>query len=429
MFRFLVIFIASIVIVFCTAALVAWLSLETRPSVTISSIPHLNQSERIDSLLKQLKVSTTLSDKPLSLIIKQNQVESLQGLLQRTSKKLRADMFIRESGTVLSLTAKLQYKNIMRYLNVHIWITGGEGLPLQKVKIGKLTLSGNTARILIAYVVNYVTQSKLGDVFFNCIAKVSMHAGQADIELHSLNALMAEYKKITIRIPFKPTEQRQAYTRQLLTALQKYDAKPRSSSQSLNAYLRFVFNTAADLSNEEDAVLVNEAAILALATYFTSLPFSAFVENIDDLNQVSAHSVTPDAITLDGRNDYALHFITAAALEIVSHKNAAKAISEYTELVDRAASRNGYSFADLAASYAGVRFANEATNSAKAWLIQQRLIAGVEENAYFPDVKNLDDGIDKSEFTKKFAHVDSKAYTTKINQIKGKINRLYLYSI
>jgi hypothetical protein len=427
MLRFLVIFIASVGIVLCTLTLVVWLSLETRPSVTISSIPHLNQSENIDTLLNQLKEATTPNQQPLSLVIKQSQVESLQGLLQRTSKKLRADMFIRESGTVLSLTAQLKYKNFMRYLNIHIWITEGDGLPLQKMKIGKLTLSGRTARALLASSVNYLTQSELGDVFFNCVETVSMHAGQAGIQLRSLTPLITEYNKSTVHIPFKQTKQRQTYTKQLLTALEKYDLRTGDSSQSLNAYLRFVFEKAAELGEEHDqynAVIVNEAAILSLALYFNPLPFSLFVEKLDDLNHISI-----PAVTLADRNDYALHFITGAALAIVSHKNIAKAISEYNELVDRATSRNGYNFADLAASYSGVRFANEATNPAKAWLVQQRLIAGVDEHAYFPNVKNLDAALHKSEFTAKFSRIDSKAYKAKMNQIKGKINRLYLYSI
>ena len=77
-------------------------------------------------------------------------------------------------------------------------------------------------------------------------------------------------------------------------------------------------------------------------------------------------------VTLQGRVDWAQHFIISAALTLVGGDIISDAIGLFKEVEDSRIG-SGFSFADLAADKAGTRFGGYATSVRQASELQERL--------------------------------------------------------
>lgn len=427
MFRFLFILLLILLIFVAPLIGIAWLSLESRPSVTSSSTQFLDNAEEVDVLLKQLQSSIENREQPSSVTITESQLESLQGLFQRASTKLTGDAFIRQSGSVISTTYVLNVKGRTRYLNAHVWVTEGEGLPIQKVKIGRLPIPGGLAKTLLKHGLNFYTSSDIGNELLNTINRVSMSSGRAELALNPLGPVLNELRRIDTGSVSERDLELEKYTATFMRVLEDYEKNNGSRQRSLNDYIAVVFKAAAEQNEQTQAALINEAAILSLAIFAGHYRIGTFVGDVQiDVDKPSVPTHMP---TLGSRVDLSQHFIISAALKILSKRGFSLAIGEFKELMDRGQGGSGYSFVDLAADRAGVKFADEATDPDKAWLVQRRVAAGVAEGAYFPSVEGLIEGLNKRAFTQRFKEVDSPEYIKEIDRIKGRIRRLQLYAI
>ena len=129
----------------------------------------------------------------------------------------------------------------------------------------------------------------------------------------------------------------------------------------------------------------NRAAILAfgiavghpkIARYIGLKPDSALVQN--------AAAVT-EGTTLNGRADWPRHFAVSGALAVLGHPIVSDAGGLMKEQLDTLTNGSGFSFGDLAADRAGVRFALAATRSdSAADAMQERLQSAFAREGLFP---------------------------------------------
>jgi hypothetical protein len=92
-------------------------------------------------------------------------------------------------------------------------------------------------------------------------------------------------------------------------------------------------------------------------------------------------------LTLRGREDWARHYALSAALAVLEHPLVSDAGGLMIEQLDALTGGSGFSFGDLAADRAGVRFAVAATRSeAAAKSMQARLQSGFAVDDFFPPV-------------------------------------------
>jgi hypothetical protein len=90
---------------------------------------------------------------------------------------------------------------------------------------------------------------------------------------------------------------------------------------------------------------------------------------------------------------------------------------------------SGFSFTDLAADRAGVRFAEVATASdASARALQSALAAGAKETDFFPRVGDLPEGLSEEDFKTRYGDVDSPAYEAVVKKIDARIANITLYN-
>lgn len=193
---------------------------------------------------------------------------------------------------------------------------------------------------------------------------------------------------------------------------------------SLLNLLRPAFSYAADRSEDgNDATKENRAAMVALALFAAAAP--------GDLGRLfgdeEARRLPPlkrIEVTLGGRADLARHFLVSAALSAAANDAIADVMGVFKEVQDSRGG-SGFSFADLAADRAGVRFGRLGVRSPDA--LQQRVAEAAEESEFMPSVESLPEGMQEPDFIRRFSNRDSDAYARVVAEIEARLDRCVLF--
>lgn len=111
-------------------------------------------------------------------------------------------------------------------------------------------------------------------------------------------------------------------------------------------------------------------------------------------------------VTLGGRRDLRQHFVISAGLKAATAAGVVFAIGEFKELLDSNQGGSGFSFDDLAADRAGIRFATTFLE-AKPVQWQALLDTMVTDKAIFPNISVLPAGLSNAEFERRFGDIYS----------------------
>jgi hypothetical protein len=175
------------------------------------------------------------------------------------------------------------------------------------------------------------------------------------------------------------------------------------------------------------AVAENKALLLALTMVFVDTRVEKLAGTVRTGDLFWQRTPYPPA-TLAGRDDLAKHFLVSAVLEMAAGRHASFVAGEFKELLDTRPGQSGFSFVDLAADRAGIRFARLATANAQSAARLQSLAGnGLAEAAFFPAIGGLPEWIGEAQFTRQYGSVNSNAYRAMVADIDKRITRLGLY--
>jgi hypothetical protein len=193
------------------------------------------------------------------------------------------------------------------------------------------------------------------------------------------------------------------------------------SHGSVLPYLRHVVARAAKEGGGRDEL---KAALYALTLYCGDERFGAAIGV--ELNARMRATNRCAGTTLEGRDDLKRHFVISAGLYAATTSGTAFGMGELKELLDSNDGGSGFSFDDMAADLAGVRFAAAFLAAPRsewpAMLEQVRSEADV-----MPALDGLPRGLSAGEFRARYGDVDSPAYSTLVAEIAGRIDALPLY--
>lgn len=191
---------------------------------------------------------------------------------------------------------------------------------------------------------------------------------------------------------------------------------------SLIAMLGPVFEAARERTGRDgDAAAENRAAIIAMMLYIQGV-------NIPRLLDVPADERYPTGartFTLQGRRDFAQHFLISAGIAAAGGSQLADAVGLFKE-VDDSRGGSGFSFTDLAADRAGVRFAETATGS-RAARVQALFVGGARESDFMPEAMDLPELMSEAELVRRFGGVGASAYERVANDIEQRISALEIH--
>lgn len=181
--------------------------------------------------------------------------------------------------------------------------------------------------------------------------------------------------------------------------LHENTAKIPKGDKGFSTTVHAAFTFAEENSSPGDAVMANKAAIVALGVILGEEKVARVARrriNLDDLKELRR---LRKRITLQNRNDLSRHFWVSAALVVLSDEKRSTTVGIGKELMDAAPGGSGFSFVDLSADRAGIRFAVLATKDARsAQKMQTRIRQELQTHDFLPEVQDLPEGLTRDEF-------------------------------
>jgi hypothetical protein len=176
--------------------------------------------------------------------------------------------------------------------------------------------------------------------------------------------------------------------------------------------------------HQHSRVEQNRAAILALGIAVGHERLARFV-GLDTKGELVRAAVSlRTGATLRGRDDWARHYALSAALVVLGSPLVSDAGGLLKEELDALTRGSGFSFGDLAADRAGVRFATAATRSeAEATAVQDRLRGGFVVGDFFPPASDLPENLTVEQFRHEYGGVGRQRYREKYGEIEARLDR------
>ncbi len=184
-------------------------------------------------------------------------------------------------------------------------------------------------------------------------------------------------------------------------------AQQRSLAQAL---------TASSPRLAEHAARENRAVLLVLAFYVNHVSWASLVPAAHDWPTLPART-----LTLQGREDWAQHYLTSAAMATDLGGRLSDLIGMYKEMLDAAPQGHGsgFSFNDLAADKAGVRLGRLALHDPLE--VQARLQRIQTDIDFLPDITDLPEFLTQAQLQHRYGGIDAPAYQALMRDIDHRI--------
>ena len=418
------VFIALFVLLLGLATLL-WMSVQQEPLVVENSSQQVDNADSVKELMRQLSDSLKNRNTRQQIDLSQNQLNSLVGFAQRAEKKFNGRVNIAAWGTGFYGTYTLPSNPLGQFINLELLLLPANGIALEHVKVGGLSIPGQWAINSITWLVDWYTDSDIATQFIEQVENIAMTDEQMTISIQPLDDFLRELNTVKEGLSRTGDEELSLRTAYYLKYLNDLDVGQKSRAQSLAKFIGPLFAQAQQRSNDTTAASENEAAIMALAIYAGHYRFANFIGDVQPVaDKIAAPKAAPE---LAKRMDLNQHFIFSAAIKILSEQGLSIAIGEFKELMDRGEGGSGYSFVDLSADFAGIKFAMSATEPGKARKVQNLLANSSDESLFFPDIKGLPEGFSKAAFAEKFKTVDSEAYQQLVTEIHRRVDALPIH--
>lgn len=169
-------------------------------------------------------------------------------------------------------------------------------------------------------------------------------------------------------------------------------------------------------SENGDVIAENRAVILVATFYVLGIPLEQILPEATGWPRPARRMVT-----VDGRDDFAKHFMVSAAIAAYADTALSDAIGLYKEVED-SRSGSGFSFNDIAADRAGTKFGERAVASdAAAQQLQHRVVSGLNDSDLMPPWSDLPEFMSEAVFKRRFGGIDAPAYREMMQTIERRV--------
>ena len=394
-----------------------------------------------DSAVKAKKIAKQLygdllnasSSQRSELTMSQNEINGIIALAMRGIKGFKGRVNITPIGIKGAFTFYAPKNPFGDYINLAITIDPSpNGLIVNNVSIGSVEIPGTFALSVAEVLLNNLLSGEaIGTALINAIESIQVRNSKLQIVYQpvvglrqAINKTKGRVKEIRNDLALLGDPKIVKLYYQMLCEF--HEQISGIDDVSLGYYLSSAFSFAGKRSLiGEKPGEENRAALLALAIFLGSANFDSVVGAIDEKTFQSCPPAK-NHIVLASRDDLRLHFIFSAALEIISDSGLSFAIGEFKELLDAQQGGSGFSFVDLAADRAGIRFAELALDDSSALRIQQMASELTEEAIFFPSISALPEGVSQQVFTAR-GGIESNYYKKYLATINARIDNLPLY--
>lgn len=283
----------------------------------------------------------------------------------------------------------------------------------QSVQIGNLSLPNSITNLLISIFIDWIQSKPEFNASVNIIERIKISHHEVNVIYHWSPSFS---QKKWYSILGKETRERLFHFNSLL--VNKSEASS-INIVSLSEILQPLIQHAAIQSINGDALAENRAAILVTTFHVLGFPLKLLVPEA-----ANWPIPTRQIITLDGRNDFAKHFMVSAAITAYADTKLSDAIGLYKEIEDLHG-ESGFSFNDIAANRAGTKFGKKAVASqASARQLQRLISADLKDSDLMPPWLDLPEHMTEPEFQRRFGGINEPIYKQMAEEIENRVSAL-----
>jgi len=417
-------FIAFILILLALFLLLIFLTLESERLVEPSAKLTKQDVAGIQKLLHENDPRELEQGQRKRLLVSEEQVNLLMDYAESILPLVSARSSIFDGKSIFYLSLKLPTPMFERYINVRAELISFDGqLFIDDLKIGSLSMPGFTADQLMNFAHQFLKRYAEYRGLAESVTYFAFKRNQIDLIYQWRPDLVKKLKTRTQK--FLLEERDVARIETYYQHLTKQSWKVTTHHMSLLDVLRPLFQLATKrVAEGQDPVLENRALLSVFGMY-------AMEKDVREILGDSASIDLPQPkylkVRLRNREDLTKHFLVSAAITVNASSGIADTIGLLKELSDSQGG-SGFSFADLAADRAGVRFAQVATESAQsAKRLQIEMSRYPLEDEIMPKIDQLPERIMALEFKKRFKDLDSTSYQLVNNEVERRVAACRLY--
>lgn len=413
-------FVTFLVLVFITP----FAAIELSPQVQRDSQLSEQRVSHIKSMVSKLTSDLRGNSNNFQILISHEHMSAISDLMTISIPRTAVDIQASPLGVYVSATADLMEQRGNMFANVScLVINDFEGMEVDHCRLGKLYFPGAVVEWLGLKLLAMTANHAGTELWYT--VKSNSRAEDEGVRVANLNLQQVKQNlKSSIQgassIVGGRDEKLAPLVATYLDDLQLIASDVQTLEQAIFLAFRQV-GSYTQLRDPENISLHNEAAIWALAIVFANPTFA-------DLIGIDKTGIKRKSVTLQNRDDLALHFLYSAILEINGGAQTALNIGELKEVMDSMKGGTGYSFADLVADKAGIQFAaylrNENNDLESSALM---LVGRPDQSLYMLPINQQPEGLSNSEFKSRFGSINSPLYKKAVGVIQSNIDQLPLY--
>lgn len=344
--------------------------------------------------------------------VRSSDVDLAANYLANRFAKGSAQVGLADRNATIRLSLPLPYAP-GGYLNIEATLVETRGLPQpQSVQIGKLPLPDALSEIFASQLVRWLRHSPEYRTGYDSLRLVKISPEQLSILYRWEGSLSREVRASVI-----DKEERERLLRYQTLLME--NSKQFAGSVSLSQVLPPLARDAVRQSKAGDTAAENRAVILVATFYVLGMSLEQLLPEA-----AAWPRPVPHVITIDGRDDFAKHFMVSATIAAYAGTALADAIGLYKEVED-SRSGSGFSFNDLAADRAGTKFGEKSVASrGAAQELQSRVASGLADSDLMPGWSDLPEFMSEAEFKRRFGGIDAPAYQRIMQKIEQRVAAL-----
>ncbi len=388
---------------------------------------------RVKQLSQQLENDLASTAEQASLTLNQDDLNGIVGVVSAASQRFNGRIDVTRWGLEGVFSLGLTQWFLGDYLNLRFGIAPSEqGFHLSYLSVGSFDFSGMEALDTAKWLANEMIERDVANLVLNAIDGVTMEGSEVTILYRPAVSLRKQFSRLQSDIRSSREDLGllgnldvvRIYYHKLC---QTGESLPLDQDASLSHFMAAAFELAQQRAlKNEDPVVENRAAILALGVALGSPEFEHFIGPVRD-NSPQSCAVSVRNIELANRADLNMHFVYSATLTVLADSGISVSLTEFKKGLSREVP--GFSFVNLLADRAGERFAKIALDDRGGALRLQTLAASlIDESVFFPSVDGLREGIPEIELEQRYGGVDGALYRGYAKDINGRLLTLPLYN-
>ena len=410
-----------------------WLAVDSAPVVQKTKPLEAADAYRVKRIARRSFQRIANTTGRSQLAFSESELNGLAALGARALPGFRGRVNITRWGLESAASVPVPGDLIEGYVNLHAGLEpSSRGIRFSHLSIGAIRIPGGAAIAALRLFGDLALGERRGSLIIDTVEGVDLEHQRIVLRVNPSPRLRTVLKDARSRLKSIRDRMGLLGDRNAIGVyygrIEALDARLDDTARgALASYVGPLFALARERSRQGDPVVENEALIYALATYFGSYRFGTLT-GMERVVQSAAAPGRKGNPALAGRHDLRLHFLISAGLELLSNHDVTIAIGEFKELLDTEQGGSGFSFTDLAADRAGVRFARVATAGfGSARRLQEALADRRSEAAFFPSLDGLRDGLSRSDFKRIYGGVEGQRYRATVAEIDARIAALPAY--